>query len=94
MLFWNYELVEGEESFLKKRFIDEDDTDDNHELESGCDNNETKNKDNLNKVEQEIEQIVEKDINMENIVKKQHQLNPKILQQFKGNKSEKILIMF
>ena len=47
----------------------------------------------MTEVEQEIEQIEEEDAEMENTVKK-HQMNPEILQQFNGNKSSKLSMMF
>ena len=57
------------ESFLWNRFIDEDDIDDDYELESESDSNEAENEEDVTKVEQEVEQIKEKDVDMKNIVK-------------------------
>ena len=53
-VFYN-ELDEGEEYFLGNRFINEDDIDDDYELESGTDNNESEIEANATEVEQEIE---------------------------------------
>ena len=46
------EIDEGEESFLGNWFIDENDIDDEYELESGSDNNETQKKADVTQVEQ------------------------------------------
>ena len=91
--FYN-ELNEGEESFLGNRFIYEYDIDDDYKLEIESDNNKAENEANATGVEQEIEQIEEEVIDKENIVREKHQTNPKILQQFNGNKSSKLLMMF
>ena len=88
--FYN-ELNEGEEPFFgnwRWRWYSDD-----YELESGNDNNDAENQADVTEVEQEIEQIEEEDAEMENIVKK-HQMNPEILQQFNGNKSSKLSMMF
>ena len=66
--FYN-KLDDGEESFLENRFIDEDDKDHDYKLESGSDYNEAENEADVTKVEQEIEQTEEEDVEMVNIVK-------------------------
>ena len=66
--FYN-KLDDGEESFLENRFIDEDDKDHDYKLESGSDYTEAENEADVTKVEQEIEQTEEEDVEMENIVK-------------------------
>ena len=87
-------LDEGEESFLGNRFIDEDDIDDDYELESGSDNNDTEHKADVIEVEQEIEQIEEEeDVDMESIVKEKTSNESEILEQFNGNKSSKLLMI-
>ena len=92
--FYN-ELDEGVESFLGNWFIDEDDIAHDYELESQSDNNEAENEADVTQIEQETEEIKEGDVvYMEYIVKEKQQMNPKILQQFSGNKSSKLLMMF
>ena len=91
--FYN-ELNEDVESFLGNWFIDEDDIAHDYELESQSDNNEAENEADVTQIEQETEEIIEGDVYMEYIVKEKQQMNPKILQQFNGNKSSKLLMMF
>ena len=87
--FYN-KLDDGEESFLENRFIDEDDKDHDYKLESGSDYNEAENEADVTKVEQEIEQTEEEDVEVENIVKEYTDSKKKVNMEGKTNKDKQI----